>query len=268
MAAMSIKLDYNFTPKDRGKNQYLEKIINTADNRITYTNVLKSFEQFKNQLNNIVIIGDKKRPKAPCWRNGWINGLDSLSLYGLVAINNPEVYIEIGSGNSTKFVRQSISDNNLRTKIISIDPTPRANIDNLCDEIHRIRTEDMNLTIFKNLPSNSILFVDGSHRSFQNSDVTVFFTEILPILPKEIIWGIHDIFLPYDYWSWWDDRYYNEQYLLASYLLGGMGNDEILLPNCFVTFDDELHQIVKDIFNNPYFDSIKKGGSCFWSKRK
>lgn len=267
MSGMNIRLDYEFTPKDRGRNQYLEKIINTTDNRLAYTNTLKSFEQFKPYLNKIAITNNKQK-QSPHWKNGWINGLDSLSLYGLVANYNPEIYIEIGSGNSTKFVRQAINDHNLKTKIISIDPTPRASIDKLCDEIYRIKSENMDLVLFKNLPNNSILFIDGSHRSFQNSDVTVFFTEILPILPKKIIWGVHDIFLPYDYWPWWNDRYYNEQYLLASYLLGGMGNDEILLPNCFVTFDDKLHQIVKDIFNDPYFDSIKKGGSCFWSKRK
>ena len=266
---MQITLDYGFTPKDRGKNQYLEKIINTTDNRIAYTNILKSFEQFKHHFNKIAVTGNKK-DKTPYWLNGWIPGLDALSLYGLVAVNNPEIYIEIGSGNSTKFVRQSIKDNNLRTKIISIDPSPRANIDKLCDEIHRTKCEDMDLSIFENLPSNSVLFVDGSHRAFQNSDVTVFFTEILPVLPKGIILGLHDIFLPYDYINKWYSRYYNEQYLLASYLLGGAGNDEILLANWFVTHDDELFDIVNNIFIDPYFQPMrhKRGGACFWFKRK
>ena len=41
---------------------------------------------------------------------------------------------------------------------------------------------------------------------------------------------MHDIFLPWDYPEEWRDRFYNEQYLLLSYLLGGADGDEIILP--------------------------------------
>ena len=37
---------------------------------------------------------------------------------------------------------------------------------------------------------------------------------------------MHDILLPFDYPAEWADRFFNEQYLLASYLLGGAAGDE------------------------------------------
>jgi hypothetical protein len=266
MAAKRIRLGYAFTPKDRGKNPFLSRIIDTPDARATYASVLRSFEQFKPYFNHIAISGNKHE-ETPYWLNGWIPGLDALSLYGLAATRNPSIYIEVGSGNSTKFVRQSIRDHNLKTKVVSIDPQPRANIDRLCDTIHRVRCEDLDLAIFADLPSDAVLFVDNSHRAFQNSDVTVFFTEILPALPAGVIWGVHDIFLPYDYIPDWHKRYYNEQYLLASYLLGGARRDEILLANWFITHDHELSNIVHGIFDHPYCRPIKKGGTCFWCNR-
>ena len=114
------------------------------------------------------------------------------------------------------FARQAIRDNALRTKIISIDPFPRANIEALCDEIIRLPCEYVPSDFFDSLASDDILFVDNSHRAFPNSDVTVFFTEILPNLPKGLIYGLHDIFLPWDYPDEWRERFYNEQYLLSS----------------------------------------------------
>lgn len=268
MVIKNVTLEFGFTPKNRGRNQHLEKIIDIPDNRIRFNNVLRSFEQFKHHLIKININGHKKE-QTPYWVNGWFPGLDALSVYGLLSINNPEVYIEIGSGNSTKFARQAIIDNNLRTKIISIDPAPRTNIDKICDEVYRTNCEDMDLSIFKKLSNNSILFIDNSHQAFQNSDVTVFFTEILPVLSTGIIWGLHDIFLPDDYTEKWYNRYYNEQYLLAAYLIGGHGLDEILLANWFITEDNKLFDIVNNsIFGDKYFQPIKKGGACFWFERR
>ena len=63
------------------------------------------------------------------------------------------------------------------------------------------------------------------HTVVSNSDVNVFFLEILPQLNNKIIIGIHDIFLPRDYPPA-VDRYYNEQYMLSMLLL--YGNVEIV----------------------------------------
>ena len=147
--------------------------------------------------------------------------LDAVCLSGLVTKLNPRLYVEVGSGNSTKYVRRAISDHGLRTRVISIDPHPRAVIDQLCDEVICNKLEDCDLKVFADLGPEDVVFIDNSHRSFQNSDVTVFFAEVLPILKSGCHYGIHDIFLPYDYPGSWLSRFYNEQYLLMAYLLGG-----------------------------------------------
>ena len=68
---------------------------------------------------------------------------DGAALYGLVAETSPRRYIEVGSGNSTLFVRQAIRDHRLPTEIVSIDPQPRAEIDRVCDRIVRCPLEQV-----------------------------------------------------------------------------------------------------------------------------
>lgn len=54
-----------------------------------------------------------------------------------LAAGNPATYLEVGSGNSTRFARRAITVHGLRTRIVSIDPEPRAVVDELCDEVVR-----------------------------------------------------------------------------------------------------------------------------------
>jgi predicted O-methyltransferase YrrM len=166
----------------------------------------------------------------PFWVNDWFPPFDGAALYGLIAERSPRRYIEVGSGISTRFARKAISDLNLQTRIVSIDPHPRTVIDALCDEVVRSRMEEVPREFWEGIGPDDLLFIDNSHCSFPNSDVTVFFVEVMPTLRAGTIWGMHDIFLPWDYPEEWRDRFYNEQYLLLSYLLGGADGDEIILP--------------------------------------
>ena len=65
--------------------------------------------------------------------------------------------------------------------------------------MQRIALERADLSVFEELSEGDIVFLDGSHRTFMNSDATVFFLEVLPALPAGVLVGVHDIFLPYDY---------------------------------------------------------------------
>ena len=94
-------------------------------------------------------------------------------------------------------------------------------MDAVCDTVIRQPLETLDTAgIIENLQAGDILFVDGSHRCFTNSDVTVVFLEILPRLQPGVLVHFHDILLPYDYPPAWSRRYYSEQYLLACWLLG------------------------------------------------
>ncbi len=125
----------------------------------------------------------------------------------------------------------------------------------------------MDMTFFADLPGDAVLFVDNSHRAFQNSDVTVFFMEILPMLAPGIVWGLHDIFFPCDYPEAWRGRFFNEQYLLMAYLMGGGGMDAILLPNGLISSSPMLMPAALEIFEGSHFDGIEKHGGYFWMRR-
>jgi hypothetical protein len=76
-------------------------------------------------------------PLAPAWVGGAITAFDCLALYGIVRKHSPKLYLEIGSGMTTCFARQAIMDARLQTKLVSIDPRPRREVDAICDRIIR-----------------------------------------------------------------------------------------------------------------------------------
>jgi hypothetical protein len=205
---------------------------------------------------------------TPGWINEMLPGLDGMILYALVRTLHPRVYLEVGSGNSTKFVRRAIQDGGLSTKIISIDPHPREEIDLLCDEIMRVPFEDVRDYVYIELMSaGDMMFIDNSHRSFTNSDVTVFFTETISALPSGVYYGIHDIWLPNDYPEGWNDRFYNEQYLLTSYLLGGAGGDEIIFPGVYVSDAPKFSKFIGSLFDAQEFRGVARHAGAFWMRR-
>ena len=203
-------------------------------------------------------------PAEPNWQNLAFPALDAMALYGLIAMRKPRFFLEIGSGFSTKFARRAIKDHRLSTRITSIDPEPRAEVDAICDEVIRKPLEDVDISLFDNLDLDVLIFYDGSHRSFQNSDVTVFFTEILPRLKPGMLFGIHDIFLPDDYPPAWLDWYFNEQYLLACWLLAG---DKLAIefPAAFIGSTRELHFIFDPLWRDPNLAGANHYGGCLFA---
>lgn len=191
----------------------------------------------------------------PHWDNTFFSALDAIVLYGLLGSKTPSRYFEVGSGNSTKFARRAIRDLQLDTRIISLDPNPRSEVDALCDRVIRQPLEDVDTTLFDELEAGDFLFVDNSHRVFQNSDVTVFFLEILPRLKPGITVHIHDVFLPFDYPSLWGKRHYSEQYLLAAYLLAGYNKLEVLLPLAYIGQHPVMSKIVNKTWSQPVFQN-------------
>jgi hypothetical protein len=196
------------------------------------------------------------------WLNAFLPPLDAASLYGLIRVHRPRMYVEIGSGYSTVFARRAIDHSSLATRLISIDPSPREDIDSLCDEAIRVRLQDIDPVSRLELCPGDILFFDGSHQSFPNSDVTVFFTEILPSLQAGVIVGIHDIYLPDDYPDWFAATLPNEQYLLASWLLGRQTMDGVLLPCSFVRRHTSLWRLLGPLWKR--IGEPDPRGGAFW----
>jgi hypothetical protein len=264
-----IFLDYPVHPVPRyghGKPPHPELYQMFARDREAYAECLRGFLRFQQQLMRIPL-QQTASSSEPCWINEWLGGLDTLALYGMVAGSPSTTYIEVGSGYSTKVVRRAIGDHQLRTRVISIDPCPRAEIDALCDRIVRARLEESDVGwIVSELAPGDILFVDGSHRSFMNSDVTVLFLEVLPRLRPGVRIHLHDIHLPYDYPPERAEWYYSEQYLLAASLLAGSGNYRVLLPAAFVSREPDLAGVLEPFWRG--LEGVDKTGLSLWMERK
>jgi hypothetical protein len=233
-------------------------------NRESYAQFLSKTLVFAPKFFGIQDSSIETNPIQPAWNNGFFPGLDIVTLYSMLSIVQPKTYVEVGSGNSTKVAYKAKSDHQLATKIISIDPHPRAEIDALSDTVIREPFENVDYEIIFNLQENDILFIDNSHRILPNSDAMVFFLEILPNLQKGVIVHIHDIYLPYDYPQNMCDRFYSEQYGLAMYILSNPEKYHTLLPNYFISEDPELSKIVEPIWKHPITQNVERHGGSYW----
>ncbi|MEJ0052109.1 MAG: class I SAM-dependent methyltransferase [Methylovirgula sp.] len=229
------------------ENERLLKAMQKFDE--TYRNTLEELASCGDLLNGVPIDVDVARPELPNWNNHWFSTLDAASLVGFISLRKPKLYVEIGSGFSTRFARYAISSLGLATRLVSVDPYPRAEIDAICDETVRSSLETCDVTLFDQLHGGDILFFDGSHRAFENSDVTVFFLEILPRLKPGVLVHIHDICLPDDYPPVWKYRLYSEQYVLAAMLLCPSLPFKIVLPNYYVATRPTFRELANAVLS-------------------
>lgn len=203
---------------------------------------------------------------GPVWNNGFLPGLDIVSLYGMLLHLRPKKYVEVGSGNSTRVARMAVKQGALPTRITSIDPQPRTDIEQLADEIRRIPLEKTKIDWATELGPGDVLYVDNSHRVLPNSDATIFFLEILPQLRPGVVVHIHDVFLPDDYPEEMCARGYSEQYPLAVALMANPKRYQTLFPAWFVAHDPTLKALSDSFWSNTPFNQVERHGCSFWMR--
>lgn len=270
----AIPLDYPpsrcFEPRYGYSTNKIEKISQWFSSyEEEYINFLKYMRTI--DVSNIPINLTSGVHLTTAWIGGAICAFDSMALFAMIQKVKPRIYLEIGSGMTTCFARSAIKEAGLDTKIVSIDPEPRGEIDAICDEVIRFGLETCDLSIFDTLESGDILFFDGSHRSFMNSDVTVFFIDVLTRIKPGVVIHIHDILLPWDYPDSFKYWYWNEQYMLAIYFMCGQDAFVPLLPTAWICRSPEF----EDCFSLPFVDlgtkeanlSWRGGGSMWFTKR-
>lgn len=167
---------------------------------------------------------------SPYFANRYFHWGDALALTTVLHKYNPQRYFEIGSGNSTRFARRAITKCGLQTKITCIDPNPRASVSAIADRWIGEGVTRVDTALFSELEPGDVLMLDGSHLVFHGTDTTHVFLRILPLLPKGVIFHVHDVFLPFEYLRVHDHLYYNEQYLLAALFVGGKPVSDIIAP--------------------------------------
>ena len=256
-------LDYAIQPSPLYNKQQphdaLYKLI--AANNNSYAQLLNTALQYQQQFVTIPINEGTDHTVAS-WNNGFFPGLDMVMLYTLLATLQPKRYVEIGSGTSTKLAAKAKAEQRLSFSITCIDPFPRKEITAVADEWLNVPLQQAPLSLFENLEPNDVLFFDGSHLLHANSDVQWFFLEVLPLLKKGVVVQVHDIYLPYDYPQNMCDRFYAEQYMLATMLLSNPARYELLAPNFYLSEDAELKQILEPLWKE--LPGVEKHGGSFW----
>jgi predicted O-methyltransferase YrrM len=228
----------------------------------SYRDTLRMIASFESDLARIP--REAHDGRTPSWINEFMPGLDSASIYAFLRSREPRTYFEIGSGISTRFARRAIEDGKLETRIVSVDPSPRAEIDAICDEVIRQPIELVEAPQMPALEESDVVFLDGSHRAFTGSDATVFFCDVLPTLPPGVLVGVHDIFLPDDYPEAFIERHYSEQYLLAALLVGHPEWIHLVLASDYVSKRPELSGELSALWGRPELDGIPTQGGGFW----
>jgi len=106
----TVFIDYPLRPEPRygyGKPPHpqLNHLLNSY--RSTYIKNLEYIWDLRALLREIPEAAEDTA-SHPRWRNSWISGFDAITLCSFLARNNPRRYLEIGSGESTRFARWTI----------------------------------------------------------------------------------------------------------------------------------------------------------------
>ncbi len=227
-----------------------------------YRRELDQFIEYIPDLLNIP--GEPVDTTEPYWHNGWFTGLDAVSLYGYLRSRRPRRYVEIGSGSSTRFAARAKRDGGLATEIVSIDPAPRIEVDELCDRAVRQPLELLDLDEFAGLAPGDVVLVDSSHRVFMNSDTVAFHLDVLPMLPAGVLVGIHDVHWPRDYPQRLSGSYLSEQYLVGAMLLAEPTWLRILLACACASERHNLAHVLDRLWTTPALEGVDPTGSLLW----
>lgn len=151
---------------------------------------------------------------------------DGFALYCFLKKFQPKRIVEIGSGYSSALMLDVCRELAMDTTLTFIDPWSTKILDVLKSnpdlDINYVREEVQNvdLSLFKELAKDDILFIDTSHVVKIGSDLSHIFFKIIPLLSSGVIVHIHDIWYPFEYPKAmiFEGCGYNETYFVRSFL--------------------------------------------------
>jgi hypothetical protein len=198
-------------------------------------------------------------PQEFDFHNGQFPPLDALTYWHY--LKKAKKVIEVGCGYSTFLASKA------GVEITAIDPLPRV----LFPEIAYLekRVEEIDLSVFKQLQPNDILFIDSSHIYSEGSDVQFLLEKVLPIINSGVLIHFHDYFGQDGYppeWAnipemkGWNENEYvipltsKYQVLAFNHGISKLYNEQLKLAYPFVP---------KDITNN--LGAVK--GASLWLKK-
>ena len=205
-----------------------------------------------------------------CFQNDTFAWFDGYLLYGMMRHFKPKRIIEIGSGcSSALMLDMSGHPAGCDAELTFVDPYA-AKLRSLMKPGDEARTkiieqpvQSIDLSVFRELQANDILFIDSTHVTKCGSDVNFLYFEVLPVLNKGVIVHIHDIFYPWEYPLAWitAGHAWNELYLLHAFL---MHNDkyQVLVAGSYA--QQQLAPVMQEYL--PRFATYSAGS--FWMQKK
>lgn len=195
--------------------------------------VTEAYAAHRSEIDRLLSPSDDPKRYDPA--NEYFGPADACPAYLIARTFKPATWFEVGSGNSTRVIRQAIDDGKLPTRLVCVDPFPRVEIAAVADEIVRAEVETLPPgTIVERLRENDVLFIDSSHQLKAGGDVLYLLLHVVPSLRPGVIVHIHDVFLPYDYPKAWAEEWkWQEQYLVQAMLQFGT-RFEVLWPGHYV----------------------------------
>ena len=186
--------------------------------------------------------------------NGAFEAGDFETLYQFCRTTKPKRVIEIGSGHSTKVLAWALKNNreqdNVDSEHICVEPYENPWLSSLPVTVLREKVEDIDISFFRSLNSEDLLFIDSSHVIRPQGDVLYEYLQIIPTLNKGVNVHVHDIFSPRDYLESFIKDFgfmWNEQYLLEALLGNGSRYETVLSVN---------------LLKNDYFERLSS--RCPW----
>ncbi len=198
--------------------------------------LLKALEEYRESTNRFA---KAKEDGKFSFSNDYFTSPDAEVAYALIRLLRSKRIVEVGSGNSTHLFRQAITDGKLDTQLVSIDPSPRREVESAADQVIRCRLENVASPHLEDaLEASDILFIDSSHEVRPGNDVVHLFLNVVPKLRRGVVIHVHDIFLPFEYPREWIvantlNINWTEQYLVQA-MLQGSDQFEVLWPGYFL----------------------------------
>jgi hypothetical protein len=218
--------------------------------------------QVSEHLPEVAGLGSYEVLRSPNLGPGY-GPIESQLLHCLVRHQHPRRILEVGSGVSTmvalKASERNAAEGGTATTIDCIEPFPRSDLVDLSGiSLHRMPAQDAPTSMFTDLGSGDILFIDSTHAVKTGSELARLYLEVLPSLRPGVLVHIHDIFLPYcfsptilaDLFDW------QETTLVAALLTG---NPRLQVRACLSALHHERSEELGHIFPDYDRKAMKDG---------
>jgi predicted O-methyltransferase YrrM len=160
--------------------------------------------------------------------NNWFPLSDAYTLSAIIRSERPRRIVEVGSGFSSAVMLDTLEHSGAAAELTFIEPYPDR-LDLLLRDTDRTKSriivkpvQEVPLSVFDELESQDVLFIDSSHVAKVGSDVVFLLLRVLPRLQPGVLIHFHDLFYPYSYPAEWirEGRFWNESLFLRAFLLG------------------------------------------------